>query len=89
MEQPGGYWKSYHERFHDPCKVRAMVVDDGNKRTAIVGIDMLTIPRQMVESVRGSGKCKAGVALIACCPGHCEKLAPFLKHVEIPIGIIK
>jgi neutral ceramidase len=52
MEQPGGYGKSYHKSIHDPCKVRAMVIHDGKKRVAIVGIDAISIPRQLTDSVR-------------------------------------
>lgn len=52
MEQPGGYGKSYHRTFHDPCKVRAAVFDDGGTRVALVGIDALTIDRVTVNRVR-------------------------------------
>lgn len=38
MEQPGGYGKSFHKTFHDPCKARAALSDDGNKRAARTGV---------------------------------------------------
>lgn len=52
MEQPGGYGKSFHRIFHDACKVRASVWDDGQSRVAIVGLDALLIRRETVEKVR-------------------------------------
>jgi hypothetical protein len=80
MEQPGGYWKSYHERFHDPCKVRAMVVDDGNNRVAVVGIDTLTIPRQLVESVRKEIETKCGI------PAQAILIGASHSHSAGPLG---
>lgn len=53
MERPGGYGKAYHDgNVHDPCKVRVAVFDDGKKRTALIGIDTLSIPHTFVQNVR-------------------------------------
>lgn len=52
MEQPGGYGKSFHQSFHDPCKARAAVFDDGNSVVALVGLDALGIDRRSVQRVR-------------------------------------
>ncbi len=54
MEAPGGYGKAYHRVFHDPCKVRAAVFDDGTRCVALVGIDALAIRRPSVEIARNA-----------------------------------
>jgi neutral ceramidase len=51
-EAPGGYGKAYHKSLHDPCKVRAVVFDDGKNRVALVGLDALSILRPTVLHVR-------------------------------------
>jgi len=61
-EQPGGYGKSYHTKFHDPCKVRAAVFDDGRKRVALVGVDAEAIPRHLVLAARKEIRDRSGIA---------------------------
>ncbi len=61
MEAPGGYGKSYHRTFHDPCMVRAAVFEDAGKRVAIVGIDALIIRKETVNSVRAKITVRTGI----------------------------
>src|SRR5688572_12098291 len=74
MEEPGGYGKSYHRRFHDPCKVRAAVFDDGKQRVAVVGIDLLFITRHLTKEARTEieKRCgiKAGNVLLGASHSH-------------------
>src|SRR5262245_6079035 len=52
MEMPGNYGKVYATSIHDPCKVRAAVLDDGARRVALVGLDALLIRRSTALSAR-------------------------------------
>jgi neutral ceramidase len=83
MEQPGGYGKSYHSSFHDPCKVRAVVFDDGSKRSAIVGIDTLIIPRSLVVKVRENIQAKCGIPYEAILIGASH------SHSSGPLGMVQ
>ena len=60
-EQPGGYGKSYHRSLHDPCKVRAVVFDDGKTKAALVGLDALFIHRQTTLNVRKAIAAATGI----------------------------
>jgi len=82
MEQPGGYVKAFHRTFHDPCKVRASVFDDGKTRVAVVGIDALLIRRQTVAPIRAAIHEKTGIAPEAIL------IAASHDHSAGPIGMI-
>lgn len=62
MEQPGGYKKAFHKSIHDPCKVRAAVFDDGNKRVVLVGIDALGISKPVVGNARKAIQARCGIS---------------------------
>lgn len=81
MEAPGGYGKSYHRTFHDPCKVRAAVFDDGKKRVALVGIDLLFINRHLVLEARAEIQKRCGIPPDAVLVGASH------SHSSGPIGM--
>jgi len=83
MEQPGGYGKSFHQRFHDPCKVRAAVFDDGAKRVALVGVDALAVPRHLVEAARKEIQAGCGIAPEAVLIGASH------SHSAGPVGMVQ
>ena len=83
MEQPGGYGKSYHRTFHDPCKVRAAVFDDGTMRVALVGIDGGFIYRHVVEACRAEIHEKCGIRPEAVLIGASH------SHSSGPLGIVQ
>ncbi len=82
MEKPGGYGKSFHRTFHDPCKVRAVVFDDGRGRVALVGVDALIIRRETVEPVRREIQQKCGI------PGEAVLIGASHSHSSGPTGMI-
>lgn len=61
MEQPGGYGKSYHASFHDPCKARAAVFGDGKQRIALVGVDAGSLSSKLVKQVREDISKRCGI----------------------------
>jgi hypothetical protein len=81
MEQPGGYGKSYHRTFHDACKVRAVVFDDGRKRVAVVGVDLLFITRAVVQASRAEIEKRCGI------PRDAIMIGASHSHSSGPIGM--
>lgn len=80
MEAPGGYGKAYHRVLHDPCKVRASVLDDGTNRVAIVGVDALGIRRETVQKVRSAVETRTGIpsASILISASHSHSSGPLV-----------
>lgn len=82
MEQPGGYGKVYHRAFHDACKVRASVFDDGRKTVALVGIDALVAPRVVVDKARAAIAARTGMTPESILIGASH------SHSSGPVGMI-
>lgn len=82
MEQPGGYSKSFHRSFHDPCKTRAAVFDNGKNVVAVVSLDALFIRRVTVNEIRKrvQAKCKIPATSILLHATH--------SHSSGPMGMI-
>lgn len=80
-EQPGGYGKSYHRTFHDACKVRVAVFDDGKKRAAIIGLDSLVVPRQVVLDARAEIEKRTGIT------GDAVLIGASHSHSSGPVGM--
>ena len=83
MEQPGGYGKSYHQTFHDPCKVRAAVFNDGEKRVALVGLDALVIYQPLVDKAREKISRRCGI------PPESILISASHSHSSGPTGMVQ
>ncbi len=83
MERPGNYGKVIHKVFHDPCKIRVAVFDHGGKRTAIVSIDALMVPRALVVSARKRIEAKCGIPFEAILIGATH------AHSAGPLGMVQ
>lgn len=82
MEVPGGYGKAFAKRIHDPCKVRAVVFDDGKQRVALVGLDALVVPRFLVLEARKLIQERCGIAPDAVMIGASH------SHSSGPTGMV-
>ena len=80
LEVPGGYGKAFSKRIHDPCKVRASVFGDGKDRVALVGIDALGVPRNLVIEARAQIAERCGVRpdAVLVCASHSHSSGPLI-----------
>ena len=82
MEQPGGYGKVFHQSFHDACKARAAVFDNGKTVVALVGLDALGIDRRSVTRVRDRVQKRCGI------PGGSVLIGASHSHSSGPVGMV-
>lgn len=82
-EQPGGYGKSYHTKFHDTCKVRVAVFDDGVKKAAIIGLDALVVPQKVVADARAIIAKETGI------PPEAVMVGASHSHSSGPVGMVQ
>ncbi|MHB8864996.1 MAG: hypothetical protein ACYC6N_21525 [Pirellulaceae bacterium] len=83
MEVPGGYSKAYCRSIHDPCKVRAAVLDDGRMRVAVVGVDAGFVFRPMVLQARELIHQRIGI------PAEAVLIGASHSHSSGPLGIVQ
>ncbi len=83
QERPGSYRKAFHRSFHDACKVRVAVFADGKKKVALVGLDALMIPREVVLATRAEIERQCGIA------GDAVMIGASHSHSSGPVGMVQ
>lgn len=83
MEQAGGYSKAFHTSFHDPCKVRVGLFDDGKDPVVFVGVDALFVPRDLVL------KAREGIKKQIKIDPNRIMIAASHSHSSGPVGIVQ
>lgn len=67
-EMPGSFSRRLNVGVHDPLHAKALVVDDGESRVALVGVDCLSLKHSVVARARelATEWCGFGPAIMAC-----------------------
>jgi hypothetical protein len=58
----GGFLERMGDEVHDPLHARALVLDDGATRVAILVVDTLMMPREMLDAVKRAAARSTGIA---------------------------
>ncbi len=57
----GGFLEATADRVHDPLHVRCLVLDDGATRVAIVVVDSLMMPRELLDGAKAAARRVTGI----------------------------
>ena len=79
MEVPGGMHKSFSKGIHDVLFAEAAVLDNGAVKLAVVGIDLIMIPRDVAQAARNRIQQECGI------PGENVLIAASHTHNGGPI----
>lgn len=83
MQMAGDYVPAFVKGFHDRCKVRAAVFDDGRGPVALVGVDTLVAPESVVLSARQQIHARCGIAPDAVMIGAAH------NHSSGPVAVVQ
>jgi len=80
MEKPGEYYKLYITSIHDPLKVRAVVIDDGQGKIVLIGVDSVSVEFSTAKEIRRK--------VAECCglPEDCVLVAASHTHSGGPLA---
>lgn len=60
-EMPGGFGKNPSKGIHDPLWAEAAYFTDGATELAVVGVDLIMLPRDVVEDARRQAETRCGI----------------------------
>jgi neutral ceramidase len=83
MQMDGNYLPDFVKGFHDKCKVRAAVFDDGTQRLALVGVDSIVMHRDVVEAARKTIEERCRI------PGDAIMIGAAHDHSAGPVGMLQ
>ena len=82
-DRPEGIGYPRPDTVHDPCKVRAVVFDDGNMRVALIGCDVESMLRSVVLAAREDIQRRCGI------PPDCVLMAGSHSHTAALASIVE
>jgi neutral ceramidase len=83
MQMAGDYVPTFVQGFHDACKVRAVVFEDGTKTVALVGVDVLAMPESVVRAARDKIVSQCGI------PAEAVMIGAAHNHSGGPVGLVQ
>jgi neutral ceramidase len=83
MQMAGDYVPEFVKGFHDRCKVRAAVFDDGETIVALVGTDTLVVPESVVKSAREQIQARCGISPSSVMIGAAH------NHSSGPVAVVQ
>ena len=61
-EVPGGFEKSFNKGVHDPLWVEAACFERAGEKLAVVGVDLIMIPAEVVSAARAQAGARCGIS---------------------------
>jgi neutral ceramidase len=83
MQMAGDYVPAFVKGFHDRCKVRAAIFDDGRMPVVLVGLDTLVAPDSVVKAAREQIHARCGITAQAVMIGAAH------NHSGGPVAIVQ